>query len=274
VRIGKLGGNIKLDEFRALSDTIEHLLHIKCSNYKEDYIKRRLASRMNALNIQNYTEYKRLILANPEEQEKLRNALTINVTKFFRDPEIFETVKRDVFPEILKKKQRIRIWSAGCSSGEEPYTYAIILYELGLVNKSLDGKIYATDIDLEILKRAKEGVYEKAALVNMNEYQIRRYFTARPDGKYEIKPHIKEKVQFQYHDLMKGVPVSRMLDLISCRNVTIYFNESQKLALAHVFHEGLMPGSYYIMGMSEYLPRDVEHLFKTYRPLQKIFLKV
>jgi chemotaxis protein methyltransferase CheR len=229
---------------------------------------------MHALNIQDYGVYKRLILANPEEQEKLRNALTINVTKFFRDPEIFETVKRDVFPEILKKKQRIRIWSAGCSSGEEPYTYAIILYELGLVNKSLDGKIYATDIDLEILKRAKEGVYEKAALVNMNEYQIRRYFTARPDGKYEIKPHIKEKVQFQYHDLMKGVPVSRMLDLISCRNVTIYFNESQKLALAQVFHEGLMPGSYYIMGMSEYLPRDVEHLFKTYRPLQKIFLKV
>ena len=170
-----------MDEFHALTDTIEHLLHIKCSNYKEDYIKRRLASRMNALNIQNYGAYKRLILSNPEEQEKLRNALTINVTKFFRDPEIFETVKRDVIPEILKKKQRIRIWSAGCSSGEEPYTYAIILYELGMVNKTLDAKILATDIDLEILKRAKEGVYEKAALVNMNESQIRRYFNLRPD---------------------------------------------------------------------------------------------
>ncbi len=263
-----------MDEFQALTDTIERLLQIKCSNYKQDYIKRRLASRMNALNIQNYGVYKRLILTNTGEQEKLRNALTINVTKFFRDPEIFETVKRDIIPEILKKKQKIRIWSAGCSSGEEPYTYAIILYELGLLNKSLDGKIYATDIDLEILKRAKEGVYEKGALVNLNENQIRRYFIARSDGKFEIKPHIKEKVQFQYHDLMKGVPVSRMLDLISCRNVTIYFNESQKLALAHVFHEGLMPGGYYIMGMSEYLPRDVEHLFKTYRPLQKIFIKV
>jgi chemotaxis protein methyltransferase CheR len=262
-----------MDEFHALTDTIENLLHIKCSNYKEDYIKRRLASRMNALNIQNYGVYKRLILSNPEEQEKLRNALTINVTKFFRDPDIFETVKKDIIPEILKKKQRIRIWSAGCSSGEEPYTYAIILYELGLINKALDAKILATDIDLEILKRAKEGVYEKAALVNMNENQIRRHFNLRPDGKYEIKPNIKEKVQFQYHDLMKGVPVSRTLDLISCRNVTIYFNENQKLALSRVFHEGLLPGSFYIMGMSEYLPRDVEHLFKTYRPLQKIFIK-
>ncbi|HVP94025.1 MAG TPA: protein-glutamate O-methyltransferase CheR [Methanoregulaceae archaeon] len=263
-----------MDEFRALTDTIEHLLHIKCSNYKEDYIKRRLASRMNVLNIQSYSIYKRFILTNNEEQEKLRNALTINVTKFFRDPEIFETIKRDVFPEILKKKQKIRIWSAGCSSGEEPYTYAIILYELGLINKSIDGKIYATDIDLEILKRAKEGVYEKGALVNMNENQIRRYFIARPDGKFEIKPQIKEKVQFQYHDLMKGVPVMRMLDMISCRNVTIYFNENQKLELARVFHEGLIPGGFYIMGMSEYLPRDVEHFFKTYRPLQKIFIKV
>ena len=265
---------MKLDEFLGLTDTIEHLLHIKCSNYKEDYIKRRLASRMNTLNIQSYTAYKRLILTNPEEQEKLRNALTINVTKFFRDPEIFETVKREIIPEILKKKQRLRIWSAGCSSGEEPYSYAIILYELGLINKSIEGQIYATDIDLEILKRAKEGIYEKGALVNMNESQIRKYFTARPDGKFEIKPHIREKVHFQYHDLMKGVPVSRMLDIISCRNVTIYFNESQKLALARVFHDGLIPDGYYVMGMSEYLPRDVEHLFKAYRPLQKIFVKV
>jgi len=262
-----------MDDFHTLTATIERLLQIRCENYKEDYIKRRLSSRMNAVRIKEYLEYNRFLLTNQEEQEKLRNALTINVTKFFRDKEVFELVKRELIPEILKKKQRIRIWSAGCSSGEEPYSYAIILYEIGLTHPSIDGLIYATDIDYEILKRAKEGVYERPALDNMTELQIKKYFTLRPDGKYEIKPHIREKVRFQYHDLMRGEPISRYLDLISCRNVTIYFNEPQKNDLCKVFHQGLTAGGYYVMGLSEYLGKESEPLFKSYRPLLKIFTR-
>jgi len=262
-----------MDEFRTLTANIEKLLHIQCGNYKEDYIKRRLASRMNAVNIKEYGAYNRFMLANTEEQEKLRNALTINVTKFFRDPEVFETIKRDLIPQILKNKQRVRIWSAGCSSGEEPYTLAIILYELSLTNPGMDGIVYASDIDYEILKRAKEGVYEKNTLENMNEAQIRKHFTQRPDGKYEVKPHIKEKVRFQHHDLMRGEPISRYLDIITCRNVTIYFNEKQKNDLCTEFYNGLNPGGFYVMGLSEYLGKGLEHLFKPYKPLLKIFTR-
>lgn len=262
-----------MDDFHTLTATIEKLLHIKCGNYKEDYIKRRLASRMNAVNIKDYLVYNKYLLANPVEQEKLRNALTINVTKFFRDKEVFETVKTVLIPEILKKKQRIRMWSAGCSSGEEPYSYAIVLYEIGLTNPNLDAMIYATDIDYEIIKRAKEGVYEKPALDNMSEMQIKKHFTLRPDGKYEIKPHIREKVRFQYHDLMRGEPIAKYLDIISCRNVTIYFNEQQKNDLCKEFHNGLVTGGYYIMGLSEYLGKEMEHLFKPYKPLLKIFIR-
>ena len=165
------------------------------------------------------------------------------------------------------------MWSAGCSSGEEPYSYAIVLYEIGLTNPSMDAMIYATDIDYEILKRAKEGVYERPALDNMNEMQIKKHFTLRPDGKYEIKPHIREKVRFQYHDLMRGEPIAKYLDLISCRNVTIYFNEQQKNDLCKEFYNGLVTGGYYVMGLSEYLGKEMEYLFKPYRPLLKIFVR-
>lgn len=182
-------------------------------------------------------------------------------------------MKRELLPEILKKKQRVRIWSAGCSSGEEPYSYAIILYEIGLTNPTMDALIIASDIDYEILKRAKAGIYERPALDNMTEHQIKKHFTLLPDGKYEIKPHIREKVRFQYHDLMRGEPVAKYLDLISCRNVTIYFNEQQKNDLCKEFHNGLVAGGYYVMGLSEYLGKEMEPLFRSYRPLLKIFVR-
>jgi chemotaxis protein methyltransferase CheR len=262
-----------MDDFSLLLGSIEKILSIRCGNYKEDYIKRRLLSRMNATGLTGYREYNRFFLSSTEEQEKLRNALTINVTKFFRDPEVFDLVKRDLIPTILKKKNRVRIWSAGCSSGEEPYSFAIILSELALFHKDLDALIYATDIDQEILKKAREGVYEKSALENLSENQLRRNFTQRPDGKFEVRPHLKERIRFQHHDLMAGVPVSRNLDIISCRNVTIYFTENQKNDLTREFYSGLDNEGFYIMGMSEFLGKEVSSLFIPYKPLQKVFVK-
>jgi chemotaxis protein methyltransferase CheR len=262
-----------MDDFSKLLATIEKILSIRCGNYKEDYIKRRLLSRMNATESAGYREYHRLLQSSIEEQEKLRNALTINVTKFFRDPEVFDTVKKDLIPRILKRKNRVRIWSAGCSSGEEPYSFAIILSELALFRKDMDALIYATDIDQEILKKAREGIYEKGALENLSESQVRRNFTQRPDGKFEVRPHMKERIRFQHHDLMGGVPVSRNLDIISCRNVTIYFTENQKNDLAREFYAGLDTEGFYIMGMSEFLGKEVSTLFSPYKPLQKIFVK-
>ncbi|MBP1927890.1 chemotaxis protein methyltransferase CheR [Methanolinea mesophila] len=262
-----------MDDFSLLLTTIEKILSIRCGNYKEDYIKRRLLSRMNATGATGYREYHKLLQNSSEEQEKLRNALTINVTKFFRDPEVFDLVKRDLIPRILKKKNRVRIWSAGCSSGEEPYSFAIILAELGLFHKDLDGLIYATDIDQEILKKARAGVYEKSSLENLSENQVRRNFTQRTDGKFEVRPHLRERIRFQHHDLMAGVPVSRNLDIVSCRNVTIYFTEHQKNDLAREFYDGLDNEGFYIMGMSEFLGKEVGTLFTPYKPLQKVFVK-
>lgn len=262
-----------MDDFERLLAAIEEHLSIRCGQYKQAYIKRRLYSRMNSRDIKDYGEYQKILLSDPEEREKLKNALTINVTKFFRDPDVFEAVKRDLLPSILKTKTRIRIWSAGCSSGEEPYSYAIILAELAFFHKEMNSLVIATDIDREILKKAAEGVYDPSALENLSESQKRRHFTRRPDGKFEVKPAIKEMVRFQNHDLMAGAPVSRGFDIISCRNVTIYFTDQQKNDLNRMFHGALAPNGFYIMGLSEYLGKEVAPLFTPYRAREKIFTR-
>jgi chemotaxis protein methyltransferase CheR len=107
----------------------------------------------------------------------------------------------------------------------------------------------------------------------LTEGQIHRHFIKLPDGNYQVKPHLKELVRFRPHDLMSGIPISKWLDLITCRNVTIYFTEKQKDDLARMFHSALVSGGYYIMGKTEYLGRQVEHLFSARNSVQKIFIK-
>ena len=252
---------------------VQKRLKIQLTSYKQDYIKRRLLSRMNSTRSKDFAEYHQYLKNHPEEEEKLRNALTINVTKFFRDLDVFDLVRKEIFPTILRDKRTIKIWSAGCSSGEEPYTYAIILHELGKSGPAFNGAIIATDIDEEMLKKARLGAYEKNALENMTETQIAKYFDKKEDGKYYVKDLIKQMVKFQGHDLMTAGPVARLMDMVSCRNVTIYFNEQQKKGLVKLVHESLGKEGFYIMGMSEYMAKDVEHLFKAYRPMLKVFQK-
>lgn len=252
---------------------VEKRLNIHLSNYKPDYVKRRLLSRMNSTRSKDFIEYHQYLRTHPEEEEKLRNALTINVTKFYRDPDVFDLVKKEIFPAVLRDKRTIKIWSAGCSSGEEPYTYALILHELGKTGITFNNAIIASDIDEEMIKKAKQGIYEKNALENLSEMQVSRHFDKLEDGKYSVKDHLRQMVQFRPHDLMKPVPIGKSFDVVSCRNVTIYFNEQQKKDLVKLVFDSLGKDGFYIMGMSEYMAKDVEHLFKAYKPMLKVFQK-
>lgn len=262
-----------MDEFETLKRFIEQTLKIQCSNYKEDYIKRRLLSRMRSTSTETYTDYLRYLKANEPELENLRNALTINVTEFFRDNDVYEVLRKEVLPALFHQRKRLRIWCAGCSTGEEPYSIAMILTDLIAQNRELSAQIYATDIDKVVLAKAQEGIFTAKAMVKLTEAQIHRHFIKLPDGNFQVKPHLKELIRFRPHDLMSGAPVSRWLDLITCRNVTIYFTEKQKDDLAVVFHSALVTGGYYIMGKTEYLGRQVENLFTPYNSVQKIFIK-
>ena len=262
-----------MDDFGLLIRFIEHTLGIRCSSYKEDYIKRRFLSRMRSTNCITYKDYLNYLKVNPAELEKLRNALTINVTEFFRDSDVYELIKKEIFPSLVQQRKRLRIWCAGCSTGEEPYSLAMILSDIIVQNPQISAQIYATDIDQVVLQKAKEGIYPPKTMVKLSESQIRRHFTKLPDGNFLVKPHLKELIRFRPHDLISGVPVAQWLDLITCRNVTIYFNEQQKDSLARMFHGALGSRGFYIMGKTEYLGRTLENLFESYNSLQKVFIK-
>jgi chemotaxis protein methyltransferase CheR len=262
-----------MDDFGLLLRFIEHTLGIRCSSYKEDYIKRRLLSRMRSTSCITYQDYLDYLKENPAELEKLRNALTINVTEFFRDSDVYEVIKKEIFPALIQHRKRLRIWCAGCSTGEEPYSLAMILSDLIVQNPQISAQIYATDIDQVVLQKAKEGIYPPKTMVKLSESQIRRHFTKLPDGNFLVKPQLKELIRFRPHDLMSGVAVAQWLDLITCRNVTIYFNEQQKDSLARMFHGALGSRGFYIMGKTEYLGRTLENLFESYNSLQKVFIK-
>ena len=262
-----------MDGFASLLRSIERLVGFKCSNYKEDYIKRRILSRMRLTNTTDYEAYHRYLLANPQEIDPLRNALTINVTKFFRDPEVFEVLRREVLPDLARHKKTIRIWCAGCATGEEPYSIAILAHELTALRRDVNVTVYATDIDTGALQKAMAGIYDEKALENVDRRRIRKHFICRDDGTFEVRSHIRDFVKFRQHDLMSGVPIVRYLDVVTCRNVTIYFAEEQKNELARLFYSALAADGYYIMGKTEYLGREVEHLFTPYNIAQKILRK-
>jgi chemotaxis protein methyltransferase CheR len=262
-----------MEDFRALQRSIERLLSIKCLNYKEDYIERRVLSRMRLSGKTGFKEYHSFLLSSPEEQELLRNALTINVTKFWRDGDVFGHIQKEIIPELLKRKSRVRIWSAGCATGEEPYSLALIIHDQISLKEGVNVTIYATDIDEVVLRRAKEGIYDKKSLENLNANQIRRHFAELPDGRYEVRPHLKKMIRFGPHDLMSGRPTTTFLDMILCRNVTIYFTERQKNDLVRMFHGALLNEGYYVMGKTEFLGREVEALFVPVNSLRKIYRK-
>jgi chemotaxis protein methyltransferase CheR len=221
----------------------------------------------------NFAGYHAFLRSHPAEVEALKNALTINVTAFLRDPEVFRVLEKEVIPTLLGKKGRIHIWCAGCSSGEEAYSLAMVIHDLLPRYPGSSALIYASDIDEEILARAKEGIYSEKSLENLSPSQLRRHFIHREDGTYEVKPHLRSLIQFRKHDLMSGVPVSRFLDLITCRNVTIYFTESQKNDLTGIFHAALGSEGFYMTGKTEYIGREVEHLFLPYNATEKIYVK-
>lgn len=261
------------DDFTLLKRYIEQTLKIQCSNYKEDYIKRRLLSRMRTTSQSTYADYLYYLKGHPAELDPLKNALTINVTEFFRDTEVYNIIRTTLLPELFRMKKRITIWSAGCSSGEEPYSLAMILSDMMMTNKEISAQIIATDLDEVILARARAGIFSDKAVQKLSEMQIRRYFNKLPDGTFEAKQNIKDLIRFRPHDLMSGVPPSRFVEMITCRNVTIYFTEKQKDDLARMFHSALVPGGFYVMGKTEYLGREVESLFTPFNSLQKIFTK-
>ena len=223
------------------------------SNYKRATVLRRIERRINVHNLPDLPSYVAYIYEQPEEINSLLKDLLISVTNFFRDTRSFQIIENEIIPLLLRGKtseNQLRIWVAGCATGEEAYSLAIFCAEKtsGMIDAPKI-QIFATDIDEQAITEAREGLYSINDLADVSPERLRRFFTKEGDG-YRIRREVREMVLFANHNFLKDPPFSH-LDLVSCRNVMIYLNSSAQERLAETFHFALNPGGYLFLGTSE-----------------------
>lgn len=225
-----------------------------CAAYKESCLRRRLAVRMRARGVHTFDDYARLLREDEGEYERLLDALTINVTKFYRNRDTWEALAGRYLPELwTRRRGAVRCWSAGCASGEEPYTVGILLLELARRTGIPDHgtRIDATDVDRASLARAEAGRYRAPAFDEMPPVLTERYFTGTADR--EVAGAVRRLVRFRHHDLLREPPPEPPYDLILCRNVVIYFDRPTQERLFLHFADALDPEGVLVLGKVETL---------------------
>lgn len=220
--------------------------NIDLSAYKPNQLHRRINSLMSRVGVGSIEEYIALLKKDREQRQKFLDFITINVSEFFRNPEIFEELKNKLQGELLKNNSTLKIWSAACSIGAEPYSVGIYLREL---TPSKRHTIIATDLDNTIISRAKQGEYSEQEIKNVKKQYLDKYFVKK-DDKYIISPKIKELVTFKKHDLILD-RYDTNFDLIICRNVVIYFNQDIKEKIYEKFSKSLKKGGLLFVGATE-----------------------
>ena len=264
----------ELDELRAFLERLRERSGIDFRNYKLPTVRRRLQRRMTATQTRSLGDYAAYVEQHPEEQQRLVNSLLIKVTEFFRDQALFDYLREHILPELIEEARRhtntLRLWSAGCATGEEAYSLAILVSELlGRELASFTVRIFATDLDLDAVGYARHGVYSASALQHLPPELVERYFLPH-DGDFEIRKEVRALVVFGQHDLADRAPFPR-IDLALCRNVLIYFVPELQRRTLQLFAFSLRQGGYLVLGKAETtgaLPRffAVEDLaLKVYR---------
>lgn len=258
---------ISEDEFRLFRD----LIHRECGLYfgdnKRAFLSSRIGKRLAAKSIGSFYRYYSYLRQGGAEQEeellRLLDILTINETSFFRNQPQFAFLEEVVLPEIVKLKRKagdpdVRIWSAGCSTGEEPYSIAMSVLETLPPRADWNIRIYASDLSLTALERAARGVYSEAKLANMDPVRQRRYFDVCDEG-FRVRENLRRIVVYDFHNL-KHENGLRSLDIVFCRNVLIYFNPDEQKEVVTKLVRALNPGGYIFLGHSESMQGAMEGL--------------
>ena len=262
--------------FKKITDFIFQQKELDLESYRKNFLIRRLSLRLQATKSESAQEYLKLLREDPREINQFLDHLSINVTEFFRDPDVFEAFRKTALRDILARKQGacrrvLRIWSAGCASGQEAYSLAIIAaLELG-EKSDLRVKIWGTDIDEAALEEAGKGEYEAQSLQKIDKRLLAKYFIPIDNNSYRISDKIRQMVEFKKCNLADEPPF-KLLDAIFCRNVMIYLSRPQKDDLFSRFHFLLNPGGYLVLSKVETLWE--KNRFQTILPKEKIYQKI
>jgi chemotaxis protein methyltransferase CheR len=254
------------DGFDELLEFVESSLSFATSSYNRSYLDRRISARMRRRDVEEYGAYQALLREDEEEREALLNALSVNVTSFFRNPEVWEGL-REIIAE-LSESGRTRIWSAACSDGREAYSAAMLALDDDRID---DGRveILGTDIKPEILRAARRGEYH-ASETNDLEEQLEpladsERYVERDGDTYSVTDEVRDLVSFRRHDLVQEDP-PRTFDLVVCRNLFIYINKGAKEAIFETLGSAVEPGGYLTIGMTETVPSSCRDRFE---PVEK-----
>ncbi len=249
---------LRPEDFHQISQIVYKYSGIRLAHGKEELVRSRLIKRLRALELAGFDSYLQFIKEDrtTHELHTMIDALTTNKTSFFRENQHFEYMRTRIIPELRARNSKARIWSAGCSSGEEPYTIAMILHEEWPQISQMDVRILATDISTRILTKARSAEYEKEYLKDIPPDYLSKYFTLlriTPARTYGIQDKIKKMIHFAQLNLMDTWPMKGPFDIIFCRNVMIYFDSATQGRLVSRFHDLLVPGGHLLVGHSESL---------------------
>lgn len=245
-------------DYEGFKKEIYKLSGIDLGAYKEKQMKRRLDSLISKNNFSNYSSYVNELKVNVRLYNEFINFMTINVSEFYRNPDQWAKLKTVILPMLMEKNKTLKVWSAACSSGDEPYTLVMVLNEIMPLENI---KIIATDIDRDILEKAKNGVYTNKSVANLPDKYKRKYFDVT-GNLYEVKDVVKNCVEFRHHNLLAD-PYPINCDLIVCRNVLIYFTEEAKTDIYMKFNASLKNGGILFVGSTEQIILYNKYGFKS-----------
>jgi chemotaxis protein methyltransferase CheR len=261
-------------EFITLKQHIFELVGFDAVQYTDNFVRRRVDAQMRAIGMTDYLAYLTLLKKDPKECDKLRRELTIHTTNFYRDREMWNVFTDTVIPEVVGTHpgKKLRIWSAGCSTGDEPLTIAMCFAEALKDYGNWQIKILATDIDADTVRRAREATYESQQFKEMPTSFLTKYFDKIGDSLYKAKPLILGIIDYQEGDILND-PLPLNIDIVFCRNTVIYFDTDSKSQLYEEIYKVIVPGGFFIMGKTEILHGPAREMFNIYNTTERIYMK-
>lgn len=267
-----VGSEFADEDFEQVREILLQSRGFDLGMYKDRCVKRRIAGRVRALGFSTAAPYVSALRRSEAEIDTLLAALTIHVSQFFRNPSTFAMLERRILPELVERagsggRRRIRLWSVGCASGEEPYSLALLADDLDAAG--VDVQILATDVSAPILGRAREALFDPQRLLEVPATVRERYF--EPEGKnFRLRADIRAMVRFERHNILSG-PEYPEADLILCRNVLIYFSRAEQEKILARFSRALPLGGFLVLGRAETLLGSVRRRFEAECPEERIY---
>lgn len=255
-------------------DSILAKMNVDINSLKKTHLHRRIKVRMLRNGLQSFDDYYNLLQTSDEEKNELKIVFSINVTRFFRNMDTWDFLKQEIFPLVIRKTTKtIQIWSAGCASGAEPYTLAMIFNNFNVRPEKIN--ILATDYNPDLLNFARKGFYTKEYLEEIRKDYFVNYFTRAEKEQSKVDPSLIKYIDFRKHNLVKDkFPMKDHFDIIVCRNVLIYFTRELQPVLFENFYRALKINGYLVLGRTESLPYEFRKRFKTINSKHRVFQKV